>query len=162
MLDCYARKHSRVVRSTYAAESLSLLDAVGQGNMVATALDEISSGAETARDMLARHAKRQRAIEHDACVDARAVFDGITDECPKSPADKPLFLHALAMREYLEAGWVDRLWWLDTVAMLADGMTKGSADREALVTVCQQGVWRITGQAPLCKSLRDAGEHLDL
>merc|ERR1712185_261303 len=78
VLDWYARKHSRVVRSTYAAELLSLLDAAGKGNMVATALDEISSGAETAIDMLARHAKRQRAIQHDACVDAKAVFDGIT------------------------------------------------------------------------------------
>ena len=147
------------MRSTYAAELLSLLDAVGQGNLVATALDEIHSGAETAVGMLKRHAQRQRAIEHGACVDAKAVFDGITAECPKSPADKPLFLHALAMREYSEAGWIDRRWWIDTLAMLADGMTKGSVDREALVTVCQQGTWRIVGRAPLCKSLRDAGEH---
>ena len=49
VLDWYARKHSRVVRSTYAAELLSLLDAVGQGNMVTTALDEIHSGVETRR-----------------------------------------------------------------------------------------------------------------
>ena len=92
---------------------------------------KIHSGVETATQLLARHACRQRSIEHDACVDAKAVFDGITAQCPRTPADKPLFLHALAMREYLEAGWVDRLWWIDTLAMLADGMTKGSIDREA-------------------------------
>ena len=86
--DCYPRKHSRVVRSTSAGELLGFLDAVGQGNLVATALDEVNSGAETAVGMLKRHAQRQRAIEHDACVDAKAVFDGITAECPKSPADK--------------------------------------------------------------------------
>ena len=108
--------------------------------------------------MLARHAKRQRAIQHDACVDAKAVYDGVTADCPKSPADKPLFLHALAMREYLGAGWVNRLWWLDTQAMLADGMTKGSVDREALVAVCQKGVWNVVGQAPQCKSLTDTEE----
>ena len=159
VLDWYARKHSRVVRSTYAAELLSLLDAVGQGSMVATAMDEIHSGVETATQLLARHSGRLRAIEHDACVDAKAVFDGITAQCPRTPADKPLFLHALAMREYLEAGWVDRLWWLDTLAMLADGMTKGSIDREALIKVCQKGLWHITGAAPQCKRLRDAGEH---
>ena len=61
-----------------------------------------------------------------------AVFDGITATQPRTPADKPLFLHALAMREYLEAGWVDRLYWFDTLAMLADGLTKGAVDREAL------------------------------
>ena len=44
------------------------------------------------------------------------------------------------------------------MAMLADGMTKGSVDREALVTVCQQGVWRIVGQAPLHKSVKDTEE----
>ena len=159
VLDWYARKHSRVVRSTYAAELLSLLDAVCQGNIVATAMDEIHSGVESATQLLARHAGRQRSIEHDACVDAKAVFDGITAQCPRTPADKPLFLHALAMREYLEAGWVDRLWWLDTLAMLADGMTKGSVDREALIKVCQQGLWEILGAAPHCKRLSDVGVH---
>ena len=57
---------------------------------------------------------------------------------PRTPADKPLFLHALAMREYLEAGWVDKLYWFDTLAMLADGLTKGAVDREDLVLVCEQ------------------------
>ena len=162
VLDWDARKHSRAVRSTYAAELLSALDTVGQGNMIATALDEISSGAKTALDVLARHAKRQRSIQHCACVDAKAVYDGVTADCPKSPADKRLFLHALAMRGYVEAGWVDRLWWLDTQAMLADGMTKGSVDREALVSVCHRGVWKIVGQAPQCKSLRDTEEPTEV
>ena len=135
VLDWYARKHSRVVRSTYAAELLSLLDAVGQGNMVTTALDEIHSGVEMATQLLARHAGRQRSIEHDACVDAKAVFDGITAQCPRTPADKPPFLHALAMKENPVAGWVDRLRRLDTSVMLADGVTKCSVDREALILV---------------------------
>ena len=144
------------MRSTSAAELLSLLDAVGQGNLVATALDETNSGAETAVGMLKRHAQRQRAIEHDACVDAKAVFDGITAQCPRTPADKPLFLHAMAMREYLEAGWVDRLWWIDTQAMLADGMTKGAIQREPLVLVCCEGIWKAVGSQPVIKRLRDS------
>ena len=94
------------VRSTYAAELLSLLDAVGQGNMVATAMDEIHSGVETATQLLARHTGRQRPIEHDACVDAKAVFDGITAQCPRTPADKPLFLHALNVG--VSGSWMGR------------------------------------------------------
>ena len=93
-------------------------------------------------------------MPHDAAVDAKAVFDGVTAEQPKTPAEKPLFLHALAMREYMEAGHVDRLWWLDTLAMLADGMTKGSVEREALIAVCQLGVWKIVGLQPVFKQLR--------
>ena len=59
------------------------------------------------------------------------------------------------MREYLEVGWVDRLWWFDTLAMLADGMTKGSIEREPLVQVCGKGTWTIVGQKPIYKRLRD-------
>ena len=52
VLDLYARKHSRVVRSTYAAELLSLIDAVGQGNLIASCLDEVIVGACSALDLL--------------------------------------------------------------------------------------------------------------
>ena len=143
-----------MVRSTYAAELLSLLDAVGQGNLIATALDEVQCGAATARQLLERHGSALRAIQHDAAVDAKAVFDGVPAEQPKTPAEKPLFLHALAMREYLESGHVDRLWWLDTLAILPDGMTKGSVEREALIAVCQLGIWKILGLQPIFKQLR--------
>ena len=110
VLDWYARKHSRVVRSTYAAELLSLIDAVGQGNLIASCLDEVFVGARSALELLKRHEQGQRSIQHDAGIDAKAVYDGITATQPRIPADKPLFLHALAMREYLGAGWVDKLY----------------------------------------------------
>ena len=142
------------MRSTYAAELLSLLDAVGQGNIITTAMDEVLSGATSAAKLLERHTQGRRCMEHDAIVDAKAVFDGVTAECPKTPADKPLFIHALAMREYLESGWVDRLWWADPLSMLADGMTKGSVDREALIAVCERGVWIIVGEKLMYKQLR--------
>ena len=117
------------MRSTYAAELLSLLDAIGQGNLVATAIEEIQSGA---RQLLDRHSSCDRLIEHDAGIDARAVFDGVTAEQPRTPAERPLFLQSLAVREHLESGNLSRLGWFDTRAMLADGLTKGSVDREAL------------------------------
>ena len=151
VLDWYARKHSRVVRSTYAA---SLLDAVGQGNLIATAIDEVQRGAATARQLLERQTECRRVVQHDAAADAKAVFDGVTAEQPKTPALKPRFLHALAMREYLESGHVDLLWWLDTLAMLADGMTKGSEEREVLIRVCAEGMWKIVGQNPVPNQLR--------
>ena len=155
MLHWYAHKHSRVARSTFAAELLSLIDAVGQGNLIASCLDEVHVGAHSAGELLKRHEQGLRSIQHDAGIDAKSVYDGITAVQTRTPADKPLFLHALAMREYLEAGWVDRLYWFDTLAMLADGLTKGAVDREALVLVCEQGLWRFTGQAPESKRLLD-------
>ena len=69
-------------------------------------------------------------------------------------------MHALAMREYMESGYIDRLWWFDTMAMLADGMTKGSIDQQALVQVFQQGTWA-TRQTPTFKRLRDTSAPTD-
>ena len=41
--------------------------------------------------------------------DAKAVFDSITADQIKPPDDKNLLLHARAMREFLDSGFVDRL-----------------------------------------------------
>jgi len=39
--------------------------------------------------------------------------------------------------------------------VLADGMAKGAAAREALIPVCERGVWIIGEQTPVCKRHRD-------
>ena len=38
--------------------------------------------------------------------------------------------------------------------MLADGMTKGSVEREALIKVCQLGIWQGVDLQPVFKQLR--------
>ena len=63
----------------------------------------------------------------DLGVDAKAVFDSITACHLKTPDDKRLILHARAMREFLEYGNVDRLYWFGTDDVLPDGLTKGSS-----------------------------------
>ena len=66
-----------------------------------------------------------------------------------------MFLHSLAVREPVESRHPSRLWWFDTRAMLADGLTKGSVDREALVKVCEQGLWLVEGDLPIHKQLKE-------
>ena len=44
--------------------------------------------------------------------------------------------------------------WADARDMASDGMTKGSVEREALIAVCQLGVWKIVGLQPIFKQLR--------
>lgn len=154
VLDWYARRHSPVVRGIYAADLLSLLDAIGQGNLIATAIEEIQAGMMSARQLPERHSSCERLIEHDAGIEARAVCDRVTAPQPRAPAEKLLFLHALAVRE-LKAGHLSRLWWFDTRDVLPDGLTKGAVDREALVAACEEGVWRIVGGTPVCKRLMD-------
>ena len=97
VLDWYSRKHSRVVRSTYAAELLTLLDATNQGSIIQMCLHELSSGTQSP-SKLRQLTSKDMAIPMDAGCDARAVYDSITAQVLKTPDDKHLLLHARAMR----------------------------------------------------------------
>ena len=59
------------------------------------------------------------------------------------------------MREFMEFGRVDRLYWFGTDDMLPDGLTKGSIDREALIKCCLEGLWHIQHEEPIYKSFAD-------
>ena len=104
--------------------------------------------------------KNQRlSIPLDAGVDARSVFDSVTAQTVKTPADKQLMLHARALRELLEYGTVDILYWFDTEDMLPDGMTKGSIDRKPLLALGYDGTWAIAHDNPVHKTMKkDADE----
>ena len=151
LLDWYSKKHTRVVRSTYAAELLSLLDAVNQGHVLKLCLHEVISGAKTATQLLN---KQQFAIPLDAGVDARSVFDSATAQQIRTPADKQLMLHVRALREQLEDGQIDVFYWIDTEDMLPDGMTKGTIDRRPLLALSGEGVWSIRHDNPVFKVLK--------
>ena len=83
------------------------------------------------------------------CIDARAVFDNIIADLVKTPYDKHLLVHALAVREFLRMRAVQSLYWIDTNDMLADGLTKGCIDRAALTTAAAAGIWKLNGMAPI-------------
>ena len=76
-------------------------------------------------------------------IDARAVFGNVTAKTVKTPADKVLLLHALALREHLDSGQVTRINWIDTRDLVADALNKGSIDRGALRDFFERGVWKL-------------------
>lgn len=76
-------------------------------------------------------------------IDAAAVFDGIAAAEPKVPNDTTMTIHALKLRELLSLQQINRLIWIDTRSMLADGLNKGSVDRLALRTAVECGRWDI-------------------
>ena len=157
LLDWYSNEHTRVVRSTYAAELLSLLDCVSQGHVLKVCWEEVINGPQSAVQLLK---KPQLSIPLDAGVDARSVFDSVTAQTVRTPSDKQLMLHARALRELLEDGTVDVLYWFDTEDMLPDGVTKGSIDRRPLLALGCDGTWAIDHGNPVHKTLKnDAGEQ---
>ena len=114
-------------------------------------MHEVISGAQTATQLLN---KQPYAIPLDAGVDARSVFDSATAQVIRTPADKQLMLHVRALREQLEEGLIDVLYWIDTEDMLPDGMTKGSIDRGPLLALGKDGVWSIRHDDPVYKVLK--------
>ena len=149
VLDWYSKKHSHVVRSTYAAELHSLLDAINQGLVLSYALTELSIGPQSARELTKLLEDGVAAVPMTACIDARAVFDNIVADVVKTPYDKHLVVHALAVREFLRLRAIKSLYWIDTEDMLADGLTKGSVDRTALTVASAEGRWSLAGAEPV-------------
>ena len=64
----------------------------------------------------------------------------------KAPDDKPLVVHARAVREFIDPGRVDRLYCFGTDDMLAYCWASGSMDREALIASCLEGIWRLQSE----------------
>jgi hypothetical protein len=149
VLDWYAKKHAHVVRSTYAAELHSLLDAINQGLVLSYSISELRRGVRNARELVEMLNKGEHVVPMTACIDARAVFDNIIADLVKTPYDKHLLVHALAVREFLRLRAVTSLYWIDTNDMLADGLTKGCIDRTALIEASYTGVWKLGGLAPI-------------
>ena len=149
VVDWFARKQPHVCRSTFAAELHASLDGLNQGLIVQTAVHEVAHGVAKPSELLdlRQQAKLRPALE--ACLDARSVFDAVTASTVKVPADKHLFLHVLKLREFLDTGQLRRLWWIDTRMMLADGLTKGAVERDAL-TSASEGIWTQSGLSPVC------------
>ena len=153
VLDWYARKQPHVCRSTFAAELHAALDATGQAVLVQSALTEIAQGPRTAQQLRDAQLAGTLWPPMHLCIDAQSLFDAVAAQNATTPADRTMMVHLLALRELVRDGVVSTIWWIDTLAMLADGLTKGSVPRQALIAVCSRGVWKITGKEPLSHSL---------
>ena len=112
-------------------------------------LTEINVGAMTAQQLLQHISNQKEMIPTFAFVDAKAVFDSLTAEVVKTPHDKHLLLHALAMREFLESTRLTGIYWIDTIDMLPDGLTKGSVLRQPLIDLSEHCHWSLNGDKPL-------------
>eukprot|EP00959_Pyramimonas_sp_CCMP1952_P384492 8058076-Pyramimonas_sp.AAC.1 len=88
MLDWYSRKQNNVVRSTYAAELMALLDALGTGALLDVALTEINEGVCSANRMRARQENGDLTLKMMAAIDAKAVFDAASAAAINITADK--------------------------------------------------------------------------
>ena len=132
LIDFTARQQRRVTRATFTAELLSACDAQDKGFLLAQMLHEIVTGdtrCSTARQL---RDNGGYAIPMALYIDAMSVFSATTATFVKTPADNGVLCHIQYLRELLDEGILFAFVWADTRDMLADGLTKGSIDREQL------------------------------
>ena len=91
-----------------------------------------------------------------ASIDAKAVFDAVAAETIKPTTDKRMFVPTLAVREQVDRMQLSQLSWIDTIDMLADGLTKGEVDRVALIQLGFTNNWRLSGLQPVAFAARPA------
>ena len=130
LVDSIVRRQRRVVRSTFGAELIGLVDFVERLLLLQLILHQVYCGThQTPEEMidLLEHGGLHHQL--DIAVDARAVYDAVaaTDAC--DPQECPLTLHLISVRNLLAQGIIRRLHWVDTRDMLADGVNKGEVDR---------------------------------
>ena len=68
-------------------------------------------------------------------IDAESVYKSITSKDFKVPTEKTLLGHISWIREFLDVGILSYVHLCDTRNMTADGLTKGSIDRQLLIEV---------------------------
>ena len=132
LIDTVAKKQRNVVRATFSAELRGAGDTLDKAFILAQTMHEIATGENSSTRARHLHQHGGYAVPMCLYIDAYSVFAAITATFIKMPADNGQLVHLHFIREQLDNGVLKALAWIDTRDMIADGMTKGAVDREAL------------------------------
>ena len=143
VVDFFARRQRRVVRSTFGAETHSLADGVEVGKLIACTLAEILVPNSTAGSLMRLEETGLLPICLQAITDCRSLFDALKAEETQVPSESSLIMILLQLKELLRTGTLSSLVWCDTRDMVADALNKGSIARQAIMTFSREGVWEL-------------------
>ena len=132
ILEYLSKAQRHVTRSTFSSELHACCDAADLGVLLLQMLHEIDAGPVTAQQSREMRMNGGYCIPMVLQIDAMSVFAAITATYVKAPAEKSLLSHVQFVRELLDTKVLTALHWIDTRDMLADGLTKGSVERDAL------------------------------
>ena len=132
LLEWVARQQRRVTRATFTSELQGGCDTVDKGFIFLQILDEMISGRISAAEALKRREHGDWSVPAALYLDALSVYAAVTATFVKIPADNGVLMHCLYLRELLDNNVLHALVWQDTRDMLADGLTKGVIERDAL------------------------------
>jgi hypothetical protein len=147
VIDYYSRKQRRVTRSTFAAELQGLADSLEYAKLVAFAVHECIVPKVTPRQLVTAEETGGLRLPIEGVVDAKSVFDALAVSDTRMPSENSLIMVLLQIKEMLRTYTLRRLWWCDTHDMVADGLNKGTVNRDALIRLSTTGEWRLANRA---------------
>ena len=141
VIEHYSRKQKRVVRSTFAAELHALVDSIEYGKLLMYGMCELYYGPQNPEHLVQIEELARWPIPLEAVVDAYAVYSTAQKQDSKNPEEQTLVTLVMVIREMLRSHRLNKIWWVDTRDMLADGLNKGSIPREPLLALASTGTW---------------------
>jgi hypothetical protein len=141
IFDGISRRQRRVSRSTYAAEINGAADTLEPAKLVAMIYTEILCGVQTGLQQKERMMTGNWPIHIELAIDAKSVFDSIVVRDVKIPSEQSLIAILLSIREQITYGLIKYVWWVDTLDMVADALTKGIVPRNEILVLMRTGAW---------------------
>jgi hypothetical protein len=132
IIEFVARQQRRVVRSTFTAELLGACDTLDKGTILAQMMHECVTGDIRPKSAVELTERGGYSVPYVLYLDALSVYASVTATFIKTPADNSVLFHLKYVRELLDNHVLSALCWADTRDMIADGLTKGTIDRQAL------------------------------
>jgi hypothetical protein len=119
-------KSKRVAASTMAAETLSLVAGLENGQLIQTWMKELMNPRLSASELLAL--EDSSLMAHDLGTDCADVYEVITSPTFPAPTNKSLVLYLSCLREAKLSKQVRSYFWMDTQDNITNGLTKVNKD----------------------------------
>ena len=133
LLEGTAQSHKNVVRSTFGAELFAITGAADNLIPLLVTLQEFCLGSRSTGEAKRLREEGGWCFRSVLVTDSMSLFQAISAHTLKIPSEKSLALHLFWLRELLNRQVLNELKWCDTRDMTADGHTKGSVSRDALL-----------------------------
>ena len=143
VIEWYARKQRRIVRSTFSAELNASADAYETARLICFSVSALYCAGITAKELQRREASGKLPFQITLVIDCQSIFDALSKEQVHLPSEATLILLLLSLKEAMRSFHLRCLAWCDTRDMLADGLGKGAVSRRALCDAFNTGCWNL-------------------
>jgi hypothetical protein len=145
VLEFYHRKQSRVCRSTFSAELAALDDGISHALVMQGMVNEVLHGPFTPHQLQNLMDHGNLPIKLQVTTDNKGLFGAVSAEFLSAPTEPHLLYLLRALKDRIEHGTVDKLWWIDTRDMISDVLTKGGLNRKPILDLWKFAEHKLNG-----------------